>query len=77
MPARVLCRSNQYSRHKKLVDDYLRYYRQTGDVLAVDAERAAYKSDVDVLRENWRCVVARGVCSRPWGPDRPLMPTDR
>ena len=55
---RALCGSaarGQYERHKQLVEDYLRYYKKPDDVLPAQAEAATYRTDKDVLQENWRC----------------------
>ena len=46
------------------MEDYLRYYKKPGDVLPAQAEVAAYRTDKDVLQENWRC-------------DRPKEPASR
>ena len=53
---------HQYARHQKLVEDYLRYYRKPGDVQPAEAEAASHRTDLDVLRDNWRC--ARAGCRR-------------
>jgi len=64
---RASCRAaarGQYERHKQLVEDYLRYYKKPDDVLPAQAEAATYRTDKDVLQENWRC-------------DRPQEPASR
>jgi protein FRA10AC1 len=38
------------------VENYLRYYRRPGDVLPAEAEAQTHRTDVDVLRDNWRFI---------------------
>ncbi len=51
--ARSISKLNAYERHKKFIDDYVLFY---GGPDALKAPQPAYKSDMDMLREEYRFV---------------------